>query len=118
MWVYDCPFDRVPDEISLPESEATVCGAESWFVQVTVAPALTVNVDGAKAKFWMLTVSGVVDDCVLPADWVPIQPEKASTDISNPIYTPVPTVFFILMPRPFPYCTVTVPFIERCMPQW
>ena len=31
-------------------------GVESWFVQVTLVPALTVSVCGAKVKFWMATV--------------------------------------------------------------
>jgi len=34
-----------------------VCGAGSWFVQVTVVPFGTVTDAGTKAKFWMVTAT-------------------------------------------------------------
>ena len=39
--------DSTPSHLSL-------CGAESWFVQVTVVPLAIVRVGGLKAKFWMV----------------------------------------------------------------
>ena len=42
--------DSTPSHLSL-------CGAESWFVQVTVVPFAIVRVGGLKAKFWIVIAS-------------------------------------------------------------
>jgi hypothetical protein len=51
-----CPLDRVDEEKITAEllSEVIVCGAESWFVQVTLAPTLIVTELGMNAKFWIV----------------------------------------------------------------
>lgn len=51
----DCPCESLEELRTLPESEVTVCGMESWFVQVTFVPALTVSCAGLNAKLLMLT---------------------------------------------------------------
>src|SRR5437899_3926580 len=40
-----------------PLTNAALCAAWSWFVQVTVSPALIVTVGGSKAKFAMSTLA-------------------------------------------------------------
>ncbi len=54
----DCPVPRVGLANSWVISLTTVCGAESWFVQVTVVP-LGISTDaGLKRKAWMVTATG------------------------------------------------------------
>jgi len=45
---YADPFERV---LLLKASPTTVCGALSWFTQVTVEPRVMVRVPGTNAKF-------------------------------------------------------------------
>jgi hypothetical protein len=42
---------------AVPSSHFTLCDGPSWLVHVTVAPAFTVRLAGAKAKFWIVTAS-------------------------------------------------------------
>jgi hypothetical protein len=58
-WEYVPPVLSVPDVSSLPESEVTVCEAESRFSQVTVEPTLTVIDEGLNEKPCILTLAGV-----------------------------------------------------------
>ena len=51
-------MESVPDESSLPESDVTVCGAESWLTHVTAAPTFTVTAEGLNEKSLMRTVVG------------------------------------------------------------
>jgi hypothetical protein len=48
-------------------SLTTRCGAESWFVQVTVVPTGTVTDAGTKAKFWRVTATAGGGDGVVGA---------------------------------------------------
>ena len=71
-----------------PGSEAIVCGAPSWFIQVTVVPVFIVSVAGLNSKFLIMTefnpapgvrVAGVVV-CGLCED---MQPENAQVRTSR-----------------------------------
>lgn len=48
-------MNMAPVENNGVASLMMVCGAESWFVQVTVVPVGTVTDAGTKAKFWIPT---------------------------------------------------------------
>lgn len=50
---YDAPFasDSDVNATTDPGSEAILCGAPSWFIQVTVVPVFIVSVAGLNAKF-------------------------------------------------------------------
>jgi hypothetical protein len=56
--LYELPAGICP-ESKTPLSEVAVCGAESWFAQVTVVKAFIVSVEGEKAKSFMATVFGL-----------------------------------------------------------
>ena len=67
MCEYLPPFESDSEASSPPESEATVCGAESWFSQVTVEPASMLMVEGLNENDWMSTVFGVDANVVTAA---------------------------------------------------
>jgi hypothetical protein len=50
---YDAPFasDSDVNATIAPGSEAILCGAPSWLIQVTVVPVFIVSVAGLNAKF-------------------------------------------------------------------
>jgi len=54
VWLNEPPLESCP-ESKAPLSEVTVCGAESWFVHLTIVPTFTVSDDGEKAKVWTVT---------------------------------------------------------------
>jgi hypothetical protein len=65
----------------VPGSDAIWWGAPSWFVQVTVVPALIVTVAGLKAKFliaiWFDPPAGArVVGVVAGGLWAEVQPEN------------------------------------------
>ena len=74
--VWPCPswllVNMAPSANSGVASLTIECGAESWFVQVTVDPFGTVTDAGTKAKFWTATETarggdGVVGTAVVVA---------------------------------------------------
>jgi hypothetical protein len=87
---YDAPFasDSDVNATTDPGSEAILCGALSWFIQVTVVPVFIVSVAGLNAKFLIMTefnpAAGVGvtcgDVCGLCAD---MQPENAQVRTSR-----------------------------------
>jgi len=63
----------------------TVCASESWFVQVTLVPTLTVSAAGAKAKPLMVTAFPATGAALAAAELPDVAPEGGMEAMSDGI---------------------------------
>jgi hypothetical protein len=87
---YDAPFVKDSDVNATTDSgsEAILCGAPSWFIQVTVVPVFIVSIAGLNAKFLIaIEFNPVAGIGIVGVDvarlWLEAQPENEQVRISR-----------------------------------